>query len=328
MSGFSEADFMHEKGTEPNWQESVLLFFHDEKTGVSGYSRLGIEPNAEACQEWIYLQDAEGRRFRRLRHGLPHSENSRRPDGFSSGGLNWTYEGDCIHFTAAYPEAQVDLRYRDFYPSTYCWKWIGAEDVKIGAAGHYESSGYLRGTVTIDGNRYNIERALSHRDHSWGARDGSNMRVSRWCVGSIGPELSHCALSYIDKEGNMALGGWVVREGEVTHASALDFVVQSNMDGLTIRGGTMVMTLEDNSVVEVRAETVANFITAHNSERGGHPGAYICSEGVSRSFINGKQGVCCYTTCNNIAGLGERANFVLDEYSTLQDGLSRRGQNG
>lgn len=322
-STFFHADFMHEKGPEPTWQESVVMFFHDLETDLSGYFRLGIEPNVPACQEWIYLQDGDGRRFRRLRFGLDHDQNSRRMDGFRAGGLDWRYEGDCIHLIGTYEDVSVDIYYRDFYPSTPCWKWIGGDDVDIGAAAHYESSGSVTGTVRLGDRTIRLGRAMGHRDHSWGTRDGDNLRACRWFVGTTGPELSHSSLSFLDQHGNLAVGGWVVRNGVVTHAKHIDNVVQCNMDGLTIRSGRIVMLLEDDSTVEIDVDVRSSFITGHNSDHGG-PHSYVASEGVSRTLVNGKQGICDLTVVNNVTGVGAPVSFVLEKYSTLKDGLSQR----
>jgi hypothetical protein len=322
MSPFSDADLMHAKGPEPSWQESVVLFFHDEASGLSAYFRLGIEPNVPACQEWIYIQSASGRRFRRLRFGLPVTERSRRPDGFSAGGLNWTYEQDCIRLTGEYEDVQFDLRFYGFYPSTPCWKWIGSGNVDIGAPNHFENSGRVEGRLSIAGEAYPDINAFGHRDHSWGPRDGSRMRACRWAVGTVGPELSHTAISFVDSKGRLALGGWAVRNGMLTHAKQIDIVNHENIDGLTSRGGILNMVLEDDSVIVVEIEVLASFITGHNTDRGGVH-SYVCSEGISRTRIGNKRGVCCFTICNNATGGEMPVEWVAERFSTLVDGHSQ-----
>jgi len=96
MTALFDADFIHPIPESPGheWQESVVLFFHDEAAGVSMYCRIGTQPPKNVCQEWVYVQTRDGARFRRMRFGLPLTDRSRRPDGFGAGGLDWTYHAD------------------------------------------------------------------------------------------------------------------------------------------------------------------------------------------------------------------------------------------
>jgi hypothetical protein len=325
MVDFCTADFLHPPGPEHNWQESVVMVFLDSESGFTGYFRIGTEPNISACQEWVYLQSPEDVRFRRLRFGLPITANTRAEKGFGAGGMVWTYQGETIRLKGNYAEANVDLTYRDFYPSTPCWKWIGRDTVDIGATAHYESSGAVEGTVEIAGKVYHITKGLAHRDHSWGTRDGSNLRACRWCVGTVGPELSHSIFTFFDAKGGVAKGGWVVRNGVVEHAKEIDSVVFNNMDGVTARGGRVSVILESGERVDIALEMVSSFITGHDSDHGG-PNSYVCSEGVARTRIGSMSGASCFTVCNNPTGVGQPVQNVCEEFSTLQDGISVRPQ--
>jgi hypothetical protein len=325
MSEFLDADFIHQPLMNDNeWQESVVLFFHDEAAGISVYTRIGTQPPKSCCQEWIYVQGPEGDRFRRMRFGLPLTPRSRRPDGFAAGGLDWTYLPDgSIRLIADYPDLHLDILYRDFYPATPCWKWIGSDVLDIGAAHHYESSGSVEGVARIGSRNYRITRGLGHRDHSWGARIGGTMRACRWCAGTTGPEFSHSVLSFIDAKGHLALGGWVMRHGIVSHAKQIDIVALINLDGLTARGGRVAIVLEDGERIEIDIVQRSSFITGHDSDHGG-PNSYVCSENVSHTRINCREGACCFTMCNDVTGMGEEVMMVLDRYATLTDGLSCR----
>lgn len=324
MNRLFDADFIHPVVDEHEWQESVVLLFHDETAGVSFYSRIGTQPPKGVCQEWLYVQGPEGDRFRRLRFDLPLTKRSRRQDGFGAGGLDWTYHQDgSILLLAEYPDFSAEIVYRDFYPSTPCWNWVGANKVDIGATAHYESSGAVEGKVRIGSKTYRVGNGLGHRDHSWGSRYGENMRACRWCVGTTGPEFSHSILSFADARGGLALGGWVVKDGNVIHAKDIDIVVALNHDGLTARGGKVGLLLENDEHIEIEIAQRSSFITGHDSDHGG-PNSYVCSENVSRTRINGLDGVCCFTVCNDVTGMGEPVVMVLDRWSTLKDGLSKR----
>jgi len=324
-AAFADTDFHHAPGDAPAWQESVLLFLMDRASGLTLYMRIGTQPVRNVCQEWVYIQTPDGIRFRRLRFDLPVTERTRADDGFGAGGLVWTYRADgTIALTGRYADAAFDLVYRDFYPSMPCWRWIGREQADIGAAAHYESSGRVTGRVTVAGRTWDIVDGLGHRDHSWGTRDGDNLRACRWLVGTTGPELSHSLFSFLDAHGNFALGGWVMRDGVLAHARALDIVADTNIDGLTVRGGKAVIGLDDGSEVVVAVTAVSSFITGHDSDHGG-PASYVCAETVSRTRIGDRDGICCFTVGNNASGPGRPAAAVWGDVSTLVDGLSGAG---
>jgi hypothetical protein len=94
-------------------------------------------------------------------------------------------------------------------------------------------------------------------------------------------------------------------------------------DGLTARGGRTAIILEDGERIEIDITQRSSFITGHDSDHGG-PNSYVCSENVSHTRINGREGVCCFTICNDVTGMGEEVMMVLDRYATLTDGLSSR----
>jgi hypothetical protein len=48
MKLYSDIDLRHPVGKESNWQESVVLIFHDERERIFGFLRCGSEPNLGA----------------------------------------------------------------------------------------------------------------------------------------------------------------------------------------------------------------------------------------------------------------------------------------
>lgn len=321
----SELDAIHPVGQRPDWHESVVLFAYDPTEDLAFYCRIGCWPHRESTQEWVYVQTPEGVRFRSLRPDLPMTAESRRPDGFAAGGLSWTLESAAVHIRGQYADLSVDLVYRDFYASTP-WKVIGqAEAVPTTKMGHVESSGWIEGQIVIDGKLFVIEQALSHRDHSWGPRD-DRFRVARWLVGTTGPSLSYSFISMIDSLGTEVKAGWVVRDGNVDHARAMDSVVFYNPDGITARGGLGRFLLESGEVIDIRVTTKASMITGNHTSHGG-AGSYVCSEGISLTEVNGVEGIVCMTIASCSAGVGEEIKVVDPLYSTITPGLSRRPES-
>jgi hypothetical protein len=318
----TEVDLTHPVAPREDWHESVVLFAYDTSSDLSLYFRIGSWPHRRSVQEWIYIETGDGLRFRSLRADLPLNGDSRRPDGFSAGGMRWTVHADSISLTADYPDLQADLTYHDFYPGVQ-FKLIGrTATVLTEKVGHLESSGWVQGDVRIGGRHFRIDSALAHRDHSWGPRS-DRFRVARWLVGTTGPALSHAFISTIDSRGTQVQGGWIVRNGIVEHADELDIVVLHNMDGITARGARGRVVLESGEVVEIDATIRSSFITGNATSHGG-PGSYVCSEGVSTTLVNGIPGIACMTIANSSAGVGEEIKVVDPMFSTLEQGLSQR----
>ena len=49
-----EDEGAHPHGTEPNWQESVVLVWWDLKQSIGGYLRIGHEPNHNGGEAVIW----------------------------------------------------------------------------------------------------------------------------------------------------------------------------------------------------------------------------------------------------------------------------------
>jgi predicted secreted hydrolase len=82
-------------------------------------------------------------------------------------------------------------------------------------AHHYEQSGAIRGTVTVDGEATAIA-GVGQRDHSWGVRDMRAPASWRWLSCQFGEGLCFNA-TQVDVLGMRVQGGFVLHGG-VTEA--------------------------------------------------------------------------------------------------------------
>ncbi len=325
---YSDVDFTHTPDADdPNWQESVVLLFDDRDEGVTGFLRIGSEPNIGKSQVHFDLTTDDGQRFRHNPFDLTMQSGDRTSDGFAAGSLKWRIpNGEYIQVTADEKDASVDLRLYDFYPSVACWKMIGApDDMDVAAPNHYESSGRVEGQVRIGDRVIDIQNGLGHRDHSWGHRDVSIMRSFRWFAGTTGPELSFSSLIFHASNGMVGKGGWVVRNGQKHDLTALDIVSFVNSDGMTVRGGTVDMTLETGENLHFDASILDGFPTSYRSALGGK-GSHIGVEGMSTVTCGDLTGFCDFNIANLICGSAEQAAGVCEDFATLTDGLSQRPQ--
>lgn len=78
-------------------------------------------------------------------------------------------------------------------------------------AHHYEHSGVIHGTVSVDGETVALE-GVGQRDHSWGVRDMRAPANWRWMSCQFGDDLSFNA-TQVDVLGLRVQGGFVLHDG-------------------------------------------------------------------------------------------------------------------
>lgn len=323
VSLYSKDDFLHPPTDEPDWQESVVLVFSDETSGVVGFVRAGSEPNLGLSQAHFDLATRDGLRFRHNPFDLPMRPEDRTKDGFAAGPVRWRIpRGEHVHVVAETPEASVDLRLHDFFESTP-WRFVGMGDLSNVAHGHLESSGRVEGSVRIGEKTFRIENGLGHRDHSWGKRDVRTMRSFRWVAGTCGPELSFSGIVLHTTTGHFMRAGWVRRCAELRNAEGFDVIATVNADGVTTRGGSAEWTLEGGERVRIDAEVVDGFVTSYRSDHGG-AGSHVGVEGISLVRSASLRGFCDFNVATNPTGGEAPAASVCEEWATLTPSLSRR----
>lgn len=82
--------------------------------------------------------------------------------------------------------------------------------LKMRGAKHYEQSMTVRGSITVDGFKYEVDGS-GHRDHSWGRRDWAPSERWRWITGQIG-DVAFSAM-YLTVAGTHVVNGFV-RDGD------------------------------------------------------------------------------------------------------------------
>lgn len=322
MSLYTDDDFAHAPGAEADWQESVVLLFHDPASGFAGFFRAGCEPKLRLSQLHFSLVSREGLRFRHHPFDLPMQPGDRTPEGFGAGPLRWRIpRREYVHVSGSVGEVAVDLRMYDFFASTP-WQLLGA-GIESVAPGHLESAGRVEGELRIGDRVIRMEHALGYRDHSWGRRDVRVMRSFRWVAGTCGPDLSFSGVLLHLANGQFMRGGYVRRKAVLCPLADFDVVAHVNADGVSVRGGWAEWTMSDGERLRVEAETIDGIITSYRSDHGG-PHSHIGVEALSIARSGALQGFCDFNIANNPAGGEQAAVSVCERYATLKPGLSRR----
>jgi hypothetical protein len=167
MSSPDVADeYAHKPSEQVDWRESFYFNFVDPDRGVSGFTTIGLLPNARK-REFVFALFHDDKReayFVEPEGPVPEGLAESLTDGHLAYEMikplsEWraTFHGEKI---------AVDLRWKARFP---------AYDFGIGSgtswSGHFEQSESVTGTIQFsDGHRVRIN-GLGERDKSWGARD-------------------------------------------------------------------------------------------------------------------------------------------------------------
>lgn len=302
---------------DPGWQESFLYIWHDTRSGLAGFHRLGLEPGAGTGNVFCGLFTSDGLRYRRH---LDEEKPEGGPGDTSCrvGPLTVLLPPESgVEY--ADEDAEVSLRFDDLHPVIRAELEDGQggfRDTGL-ASDHYEHTCRVRGRVRI-GDRTAEVDGFGFRDHSWGVRDWSAIRAHRSCIGTLGPELSWSTLVMNTPALGVTGRGLVLRDGTLTMADAVDTVVYLEADGFTHRGGRCVLDLADGTRLELELEVVDAWVYQLRD--------FLSVEGLCRIRRDGEpvDGFCLLEMSNN-----PRAGRHHPEVATraaLHDGLSHATQ--
>ncbi len=314
------ATYTHQPDDDPTWQESVECHAFDPVTGVGFITASGVFVNAGTGLAWTAAcVPIDGKRmqcFQRTANDIAIVAGDRATDRNGVAFLHWEWHGDGVgRLIVDEPDCQIDVTFTDFYPEAH---W-GAGAVP-GATGHVESSGRVRGVITVDGRTHQFD-ALGHRDQSWGPRSNEPVRSHAWFAGTCGPELSFTAENLVVAAGGSALAirsGFVVHDGIVDPITSpdLEFVMDWDLfSPLAVRG---VLSTESGSRFDIetvrRAPTFLNKRTWRESS-----GFLAASDTLFAVRCNGIDGIADLNVVPN-ATAGRNAPQLL-AHTPVDDGL-------
>lgn len=160
-------DYLHEPSEHLNYRESYYFNWVDLESGISGFSTIGLLPNAKK-REFVFA----------LLYGKDLREAyQKEPNGVVSDDLHKALSYGKLSYKLISPMQEWKISYRS-KKMTVDLLWSGrfpAYDFGKGSGtswqGHFEQSGIVNGKVTFaDGKELSI-KGLGQRDKSWGPRD-------------------------------------------------------------------------------------------------------------------------------------------------------------
>lgn len=320
MSEYSDLDYPHPAGDDPDFQESFVLVFRDLDTDLVGFLRVGSYVNQGTAQMHWGMSLPDGTRFRRHLLDLELQPGWIDANSMTAGPMRYSIpEGGHMRFTAEDADAEVDLYLEDFFPSQD-WSRLGSLD-DLGA-NHPESSGKVYGRVRLGERMIEVRNGLGHRDHSWGKRRHMVIRNNRWLAGTVGPALSFSLSSVQLENGDFFRGSWVMRNGHREAVADYSTVVHLLEDGISVIGGATRVRLDSGETLDIEMETIDCIVTSSHYPNGGPGSTPAGVEALSIVRWNGHEGVCDLNV--NINPLrGEQAVSHL-LWANTETGLSQR----
>jgi hypothetical protein len=321
MKTYEEKDALPHAATGDEWwQESVVVTWWDEAAGLGGFIRLGHEVGQGTATAWVGAITAGGRRFRYYEPALPLEDADREGDGFAVRATDGPVasallEDGALRWRITRPGFEADMTVTDFHPMTNLWQ-LGAKGslAEEFAPDHWEASGRLQGTVRLEGAAYDLD-ALCHRDHSWGTRKWNTVRTHRWVAGTVGPELSFCAITWYSTDGQLVKEAYVHRDGELLRADSVDVLAFVEIDGISCRGGRVALDLPGGTALGLDCTAVDGFVFPHRN--------VACVDTISRvRTSSGQTGFCDFETTHNSRDGNSPVTLAVG--ANLENGLSQR----
>jgi hypothetical protein len=300
---------VHAWEDDPDWQESVAVWFHDLASDWGGFFRFGIHPTQGYGRVMLFAYDDAGLRFRRADERVPATGFEELAVGNAWAGT----DGDRVAYRWDEPECAASMVFEPFYEPVGFG--ISADEADLHATvytGHLECSGRLVGSLRV-GERTVALDALCHRDRSWGPRRIDAIVTNRMFTGTMGPELSFAAIE-IQTVAGPNRHGFVVRNGEVTPCEDLVILPSIGLDGYSVDGGVAHLRLVGGEVVTITAETVDGQLTPWDG--------YLSSEHLSIARCGDLVGMCDNELTNNPRLGTAELPFLL--HVDGGDGLSQR----
>ncbi|TFF92173.1 hypothetical protein EU545_01800 [Candidatus Thorarchaeota archaeon] len=244
-----EDEYAHEPSERRDWRESYYFNWVDLEAGISGFSTIGLLPNASK-REFVFALFYDGQReiyFKEHDGPVPNDFEESLSDGVLSYKISkplkeWTinYEGEKIRAEIVWPSR---------FP---------AYDFGTGSgtswAGHFEQSGTPHGKVALKDGKIMEFHGLGERDKSWGARD---WHIESWYALHAQFEDVSIGLRR-DKVGDEfhSSGGISTADGHVAiETVGLDTSIDENT-GMPV-GATTIVTGENGEVYTLKSRMIS-----------------------------------------------------------------------
>lgn len=244
----ADDEFAHQPSERPDWRESYYFNWVDLKAGISGFSTIGILPNA-GKREFVFALFYDDQRevyFVEPDGPIPDDFTESLSDGVLSFSVTEPFKEWRIHYD------RKGLRADIVWPGRF-----PAYDFGSGSgtswAGHFEQSGSPHGEIELRDGRVIDFKGLGERDKSWGAR---NWHIQGWyALHAQFEDLSIGLRRDTVKDEFHASGGISTRDGHVP-ILRVDLDTLRNDSGMPV-GATTRVHGSDGSVYTLQSKMIS-----------------------------------------------------------------------
>ncbi len=227
-------DFLHPVEDASNFNESAYYnFFNHESQAHGGWVRIGNRPNEGYAEVTVAVYEPDGTvgfNFKRphITDNLAHNAGGARfevIEAWKEHRVSYAGEVCLLKDPLELRDPSKAFRSNPFAPVEIDIRWYGispgwggelrrkgpdGQYVSVGednqfARGHLEQLGRARGTIEIDGRRYEID-GFGLRDHSWGPRYWQNIPSYKWLTMNFGDDFGMMAMRVEAEDGAYSKG--------------------------------------------------------------------------------------------------------------------------
>jgi hypothetical protein len=246
-------------------------------------------------------------RYRQCDEFVVFSPNDRTATTRNVRGLTMTLHehGVRIEYNSADCRADIELLELhepvDFHSSPS--SAAGSSYTTMTGHGHVEAAGTVRGTVSLAEREQRIE-GRGVRAHSWGPRNVSAIRATRWMTGSAGSRMAFFGTKTFMASGESVLKAFILRDGVVKPARVFDVVLHTLDDGISFSGGSARFGCDDGDELDVAIQDVAEGMAFRD-------GGYIGIDNPCEVLVDGHPGHAEVQISNNTFGGAEMPPSLL-----------------
>jgi hypothetical protein len=247
-------DANHAPGPQSLWQESSFVSFVDPASGIAAVHRIGMHPNRGEASVYSWTQVGGKILSRTKRTGL------QLPQGNVTG---TTLEG--VSFETPDPLRSCRVRVdRDGVRTDVLFEsFTGPVQMNMDVAGatigagHYDSLGRVRGTVTANGEAHAVD-GVGFLDHSWGARDSGSILAHRWFMAVLDERNHVNTFPTWGPKGRMMLG-YMVLDGTFSFVADVQSELHVSDDHIGLNGARARITDRLGRTLELQGLAVGEY---------------------------------------------------------------------
>ena len=275
--------------TELDYNESYYFNFHDQKSGLTAFMRIGNKPNRDEKSVFLFMIEKD--RVCGIRNAVACDDDKTFCSGLrfmNEGGL-WhiSYQGPLFDVASKEPVplmSSMDVIWKPVNPEMDYHDCVDAKGAALSAqtaSEHFEQFGLAQGKVVIGDRSYDVD-ATGERDRSEGVRDWGAAKMWMWLNSVYGDDVGFNATKLCTPMGDVD-AGYVGSKDSNDPVVRIDIDVR--YDGQIPSGYTMVMKGKSGKEYSVEAKIIRHAALPMQGSKD-----MLLVETISETVMDGRTG--------------------------------------